>query len=297
MRPLAAGIALALIVARGIAGEQAADPLAEMRRAIGDEAALARVSSFNASGSMKSTFDGRSIEVHYEMQCRLADQFVVTTSQIMNVGPLGSGTMVNRNGFDGDTLIAEISNDLGLPTPPAIFHAGPQPTTPAEIDADRRRRITGHRERMVHFTIPMFGVSFPGLDLSFKDAGEVVEAGRRFSVVEVARTDGFVQKLFIDQSTHLPSRLTWMAPQAPTATFSTSSMVSTRGGQVVNRSDDPVQTLTGAAAPTGLVEHEMTFGEFKADAGFTWPHRFTTKIAGKVSQDIKLGKFKVKSKS
>lgn len=297
MKSLAAGLLLATLVGATAGVRQEADPLAAMRRAVGDEAALARVLSFDVTGNSKSVFGGTSSEVRYEVHCRLADQFITTTLQVMNVGPLGSGTMVNRHGFDRDTLIAEVSNDLGLPSPPAIFHAGPQPKTTAEIDADLQRRIMGHRERMVHFTLPMFGASFAGAELTFKSAGETAAGGRQYAV-DVTDWDGDIKRLFIDQVTHLPARLKWMAPPPVTGTFTSTSTVATRGGQIVNRGDDPVRTLTGPAAPpAGLVEHEITFDDFKADAGFTWPHRFITKAAGEVTQDLKLGKFKIKSKS
>jgi len=275
---------------------QPADPLAEMRRAIGDEAALQQVMSFSANGSLKTVGGGRTFDTGYEIQCDVPDRFVHTTFQQMNLGPMGNGTTTVRSGFDKDKPIAEVSNNLGLPSPPAFIPAGPAPKTPAEIDADLKRRVLAERAKMVEYTLPLLGRSMAGADLTIRDGADVEVAGRQLHEIDAVRWDGVTLHLFLDRATRLPVRLTWLG--RPFVIASSTSEVSMRGGNVVGQDGGRIALPAGdPTAGQPDVEYVLEFSDFKVDNGFNWPHRFVTTIDGKPWSDAKLGKFRIKKRS
>jgi hypothetical protein len=80
----------------------------------------------------------------------------------------------------------------------------------------------------------------------------------------------------------------------------------TSSGTMAMRPGDP-SSARGVAMPppppsgdpaAGLadVDWELTFGDYRASNGLTWPHRFTTAFDGKTWEDVHLGDFKINPK-
>jgi hypothetical protein len=113
--------------------------------------------------------------------------------------------------------------------------------------------------------------------------------------VELKGGDGFVWRLFLNRSSHLPVRMTWMAkPRVITST--TSRTVVSSGGQVKS-SEGPTNLPTGdPSAGLADVEWQVVLADYKVADGLNWPHRMTTSYAGHKAEDLQLGKFKINAK-
>jgi hypothetical protein len=120
-------------------------------------------------------------------------------------------------------------------------------------------------------------------------------------VIEVKGPDGWSARLFLDASTHLPAKITWMAK--PFVTFTTSRMVAiptNSRGQAIgppqsegNVAGPPPGDLTAGMAD---VEWETTMSDYRSADSVNWPHRLATTYAGRKYEDWRLERFKINPK-
>jgi hypothetical protein len=114
-------------------------------------------------------------------------------------------------------------------------------------------------------------------------------------VIEGRSADGFVMRLYVDASTHLPVVMAWQAP--PPVVITTTSTAITRGGQVISQSPPgplPPGDPTAGLAP---VTWRLEFSDFKVRDGLNWPHRLRVMLGDQVTEDTRLGKFKLNPKT
>ena len=276
----------AICVAGGVAlmvlQPDAARVLADMRQALGGDAAIAALKSFSVSGSESHSLGGFTSSSDIEFLCALPDRFLHVRRWSSSIG---GGT--EEWGFNGDARIRRRNSDLPYPPDPG------ESDTPAE-KAQRDAVTLAHSKReFARIAIAMIGISaIDPVDVSF--VGQETVDGKTADVLALSATDGYVAKLFVDASTHLPLMISWMG--TPIVTATSSSVVAVRQGQMPGPVSAP--SFPPLPDPRSLppVQHQLLFGDYKTADGFTWPHTLTEKVSGRVYNTIKLGKFKINSK-
>src|SRR6476659_7140162 len=113
------------------AGVQPA-PLADARAALGGDVALSAVTSVVATGSLTRSIAPGGSTADIEFDCVVPAQFVRIEHRVASRGPLGSFTITDWHGFDGDTLINR-TEAPGAPIPVVI--PGNVPQTPQDAAA------------------------------------------------------------------------------------------------------------------------------------------------------------------
>ena len=144
--------------------------------------------------------------------------------------------------------------------------------------------------------LPLFGASPTAVRLQFASPSRRQLSNGAADSIDVVGPDGFTWHLFLDATTHLPSRVIWMAK--PLVVMSTVSRVTVAPGRRVMTPPGGAPTSLPSGDPTaGMsdVEWELTLGEYHVSDGLNWPHRLTTSYGGRKYDDLKLGDFKVNS--
>jgi len=287
-----------LLLPVAVAGRQSPDAasiLAAARTALGGDAALNAVASFTVSGTLNVNVDaGRTATSSIAVYSQLPDKFVRIRRQDFT-NPVGSFTLTEYRGFNGDDGIQEIVAP-GAPFPVVMSggRVGPVPTTPEEIAAARQKAIHMAKHPCIEFALPLFaGLALSGFPLEPTVAASAGSAAE--DAVEFKGPDGFVWRLFLSRSSHLPVRMTWMAKPRVIATTTSRTVVSS-GGQVKS-SEGPTSLPTGdPSAGLADVEWQVVVADYKVADGLNWPHRMTTSYGGLKVDDLQLGKFKINPK-
>ncbi|OFW03299.1 MAG: hypothetical protein A3H96_19570 [Acidobacteria bacterium RIFCSPLOWO2_02_FULL_67_36] len=308
MRTIAVGMVAVLLGATGISARQdteAARRLAEARQALGGEAALAAIASFSVGGTWSQNLGSRTLERNVQFECVLPDKFVRTATQ--RTGPV---EITMSDGFNGDDPIREILSSIG--TPPRDFTTGPQ--TPETIAAARREKTRRNKQTFLRLALALFAKSPEAYPIQFTYSGLDQVGGTTVDVLEGKAADGFVVRLHLDANTHLPVMVGWRADTGVIMTTrSTVTTRTTRQGTEIVAATPPVPTLPGGEAPPGTViagspgggnpaagmprvEHQLFFSDFRAEGGVTWPHLLKEYVDGQVSEELRLGKFKLNPK-
>jgi hypothetical protein len=286
-----------------VAGRQSPDAaslIAAARTALGGDAALNAVTSFTVSGTLNQDFgSGHSITSSVAFSSQLPDKFVRIRRQDFS-NPAASFTLTEYRGFNGDDGIQETVAP-GAPMPVVIpgGRVGPVPTTPEEIAKARQRAIYAAKHPCIEFVLPLFA-GFALKDFSLEPSVALSVGNTAEDVVEFKGPDGFVWRLFLSRSSHLPLRITWRAKPLVVAS-TTSRAVTSQGGQV--KSPEQLTREQLASLPTGDpsagladVEWQVVLANYKVADGVNWPHRMTTSYGGRKFEDLQLAKFKINPK-
>jgi hypothetical protein len=300
----------ALIVAyvlwAGAASAQPAAPdaarvLADMRQALGGDAALNAVQSFAVDGSLRVNMGERLLDWDIQLLCELPDKCIRDRTQTGI--PVAGITMTD--GYNGSDPIRRIDAH-GRPGPKDM-DVGPQ--TPDAIAARRLAAANRQKDEFAKLTLALFGASLSAFPLEFSFAGPDQLDGRAMEVIDAKGASGFAVRLLVDAETHLPAAVVWKA--APMAVMTTTSVVTTRNGQVVNETphavDSPKSLPPGSVSVNGpptpglieglaKVEHRMVFGDFKRSGAVNWPRRIRHEIDGQLSEEWRFGGFKINPK-
>jgi len=191
---------VAAAIALGIPAMQpdAARVLADMRQALGGDAAIAAVQAFSVSGTESHNFGGRGSSEDLEWTVALPDS--VVRVRRMSTPPSGD---VMISGFRGDARILRLKSDL--PHPPDRF-ASDTPEQRAARDADTVRYLKHDFSR---FAIALIGI--PAVDpLEASYLVQRTVAGRKCDVLQLRSTDGYTATLAVDAATHLPVMVNWV---------------------------------------------------------------------------------------
>lgn len=278
-------LAAAVLMAVVTVGEQHPDPkrlLADMRAALGGDAAISGVQAFSVDGSETRTIADHTATADIQLVCVLPDRFI-RVRRISN--PFGE--TMETFGFNGDAQIRR--RDARIPYPPDPFAS----ESPDQKAARVRRGVQNAKHEFVRLVIPMIGL--PAVDPVDVSAGapQTVD-GKPADVLVLQAADGYSATLFLDASTHLPLMISWMG--LPEIVMSTTSLEVVRQGQVV-RSTPLGPARTGdPAAGLAMVERQLRFSDYRQAEGLNWPHRFRESVAGKLTLETTLGKFKINPK-
>jgi hypothetical protein len=281
--------AIAAAVVLGVTAFQpdAQSVLADMRQAIGGEAAIAAVQGFSVNGTESTNFDGRTADARVEWMCALPDKYV----RVRRVATPFSQS-VHTQGFNGDARITR--HDSDFPQPPDPF----ENDTPAERAAREQRSVAMLKREFSRLAIALGVAAIDPVDASYVGRRDV--DGAPADIVTLRSSDGYVARVYVDAATHRPVMVGWMA--APIVTFSTTttSVVRVPAGRTPGSVPIPPPTI---ALPPGDptaelpdVEHQLRFEDFKTADGLTWPHRFVHRVGGRVWTTTKMGKYKLNPK-
>ena len=285
------GIAAILSLAVGAQARDADAVLREMRAALGGDATLDAIQTWSVNGSVTSSPGSFRSSSSFEMFVMLPDHYMEIRRHLSS--PAGPVRMdietTNYRGFRGDVRIRR--TDSTFPVPP-----DPGPQTPEAIAERDRRAVQGNKREFARLAVALFGKSFAGSPIAFSYVGPETADGQPTEVVEMRTTDGFVMRLYVNRSTHLPAFIAWQSPAPVVFTTTSTSTMTVRGGQVMTQTP-PVFNPTGPPpAPGPDVLWRTAFSDFKLQDGLNWPHRVKEMVGDKVTEDMKLGKFKINPK-
>jgi hypothetical protein len=256
--------------------------LADMRAALGGDAAIAAVRAFSVTGTESRNLGGHSATAGVELYAELPDKFV----KVRRIATPFGGDNVDTAGFNGDARVwHRISN---LPYPPNPYDA-----TPALRAEGDRKAVLGGKQEFARLAVALIGlVAVYPMDAAL--LGQQTLDGRSVDVVKLTAPDGYVARLFVDAATHLPSMVSWMG--IPHIVMSVTSTETVRGGQVVGRTPPQLPPTGDPAAGRPLVERRLYFSDFKSEDGLNWPRRLKEVVDGEVITETRLGKYKLNPK-
>ena len=280
------GVLLVAALVTGLAASaqspDAASLVAAMRAALGGDAAIAAVRAFSVTGTESRSLGGHSATASVELYAELPDKFV----KVRRIATPFGGDNVDTAGFNGDARVwRQISN---LPYPPNPYDA-----TPAlRAEGDRKAVLAGKQE-FARLAVALIGLAavYP---VAAAPEGQQTLDGRSVDVVRLTAPDGYVARLFVDATTHLPSMISWMG--IPHIVMSVTSTATVRGGQVVDRTPAQLPPTGDPAAGRPLVERRLYFSDFKSEDGLNWPRRLKEVVDGEVITETRLGKYKINPK-
>lgn len=278
MRILAIALALVASVSSGPAQSPApADLLNQMRDALGGAAALDAVKSLSAGGDVRNTMAGFSRQLTHELHVLVPDRFLRVQRDAVQ-GPIAT-TIVYYNGFNGDNLIRR-TDAPGMQFPP-----DPIPDqSPAGIARWRTGLIARQKQELSKLWLAFFGTSLRSYPLDYAYSGSEVVDGAQQHVIEAKGADGFTMRLYVDALTHLPTAITWRGERA--VMMKTTSVVTTRGGEVVSRSPESAPVPVGPST-TADVEYRWTLSQFKSQDGLNWPRKIKV-TGGDLTEEISI---------
>jgi hypothetical protein len=285
--------------------------LAKAREAMGGDAVLKAISTVTVTGSLMEDIGPKKLETAVEYFYELPDKFVRRGARSFETGPETTGRMTLRDGFNGDGLIAERNTpNMGVSPQLEIPDSGPRQS--AEVI--RQQQVLSAKRDFVRLMFPLFADSMPSHPLTFTYVGvdtlPLTRGGPAISVhvIEARDRTAFVVRLYLDQATHLPAMVSWQS--RPPVVYSQSMYVTTQGGISTAANVPPaIVPMTSSQAPPGGVtitspntvadptrgmaniEYRRALTDYKLQDGVRWPHRITTRVGERVSDDLRLGKF------
>jgi hypothetical protein len=333
MRRILSVVFLGVLVAEGLTlgqGSDAGRVLAAARDALGGEKKLTAVTSLTATGHNAQANGQTSVSRDFEMALVTPDKFMrKDTIGVMN------GTPITRtSGFNGDGLVET------LDTPPmggGVFlfkSAGPGGVTsigpgggahtPEQLAEIHKAGVLAAKQDFARLALGMFATSFEAFPLQFTYAGTAESPDGKADMVEVRGAGEFTATLFIDQKSHLPLMLSWMAkepislsnPAGAPGTVTSSGGVQTRtmtiggggasaagaGGQRMTPADIATMQqemdarVKEAEAKARIVEYRVFYGNYQIVEGVKLPTTFSRSIDGKATEELTIEKYKLNTK-
>jgi hypothetical protein len=259
-----ARVAVALVL--GVGWSLAAAPsdlatvLADMRRALGGEAALRAVESFELTGNQTRMADaGPARTGRTEIAVQLPDKYL--RSQYDRRG-------VSFQGFNVDFPIRGARGAAGRPN--AVFVSGQ--TSPEEADRRLTQVARGYQREFARLALALFGRSFSAYPMELRYVGRESRADREFDVVEAVDAGGDVVGLAIDARSHLPAEIVWMAIPATVVTSGSARLTLTR--------PEPVQ-------------HRMVLSAYRTEHGLNWPRVLSEYAGSQLVQETRVERVRI----
>lgn len=284
--------AVSFLLSPGLSAQQnAARPLAldDARAALGGDAALKAVTSFVANGSLTRYFGGNSSKADIEFDCVLPSQCVRIEERLIPGGPTGGFTIHDWHGFDADTLI----NRTEAPGAPIPVTLDPNPPKTPQEAADRTARLLANQRRaFARVTLALFATTLTTYPVTY-EAVTSSSVATSEAALDATGADGFVFRIAFDNSTHLPTRIAWMAK--PVVSVTSSRAVTSSRGSVTS---SPPTGIPAGDPTVGLadVAWQLSIDDFRLENGLNWPHRLSTMADGAPYEEIKIAKYKINAK-
>jgi hypothetical protein len=324
MKHLFTSAAIAVIAAEALTLGQGKDPnqiLAETRAALGGDK-LASVKALSGSGRLlRSMPNGNSMENEFEVFMDLPDKYLMHSV----IAAMGNMSVYRNTGFNGGQVIEDIDRPPNLSGGNVIIRfAGPggamdpEKMTPEQKAEADRQRLLSNKKDFARLTLGMFAASSPAYPLEFSYAGQAEAPDGRAEVISVKGEGEFEAKLFIDEKTHLPLMLSWMAKEPVVIQMGGpggpggSTFVSGGGGtQVTQRvergsggkppSPEELEKMKTemdakrkeAEAKARVVEYRIYYADYQAVNGVKLPFKIQRSIDGKPTEEMVFDEFKV----
>lgn len=312
-------------------GKDAAQVLADARKALGGDK-LAALKTMSTEGrTLRTGPDGNTRETEFEMAMELPDKYLMRSQMVA----MGNMSIFRMSGFNGNQVIEEMDTPPNLAGGNVVIRiAGPggSTTDPAKMTPEEKaemqqRQLAGNQREFAKMALGMFASSLSAYPLEFTYAGEAEAADGKADAIDVKGPGDFAARLFIDQQTHLPLMITWMdkepltlqmvgGPGGPGAaggrggTFVASggggAAVTQRwesaGGAPPSREEMEKQLKAmeerrkEAEAKRRTVEYRLYYGDYQDVNGVMVPHRFQRSVDGKTTEEVVFDKVKVNPK-
>ena len=257
--------------------------LADMRQALGGDAALNAVQAFSVDGVETRTMADHTASANVEFACALPDRCI----KVRRIATPFGGDTVETYGFNGDAHIRRRASSI--PYPPDPFAS----ETPDQ-KADRARRAAlASRHEFARLAIPMLGV--PAVDpVDVAVIGQETLDGKPMDVLRLQAADGYEARLYVDAASHLPAMISWMGLRE--IVFTTSSMEVVQRGQVVGSSPQAPFPTGDPTAGVAKVERRVYYSDYRRQNAINWPRGMKEVVDGRVVLDTSLNKPKINPK-
>jgi hypothetical protein len=300
-------------------GNDATRVLTGLRQALGGAEKLLSVKTLSAEGTItRSMPDGTSRASRVEFAFELPDKYLKKDV----VGMVNGTALTRTSGFNGDALIeaTDLPPQLGggqVMVRPGSFAGMPGgPISPEQAQQARVVALQSSKREFTRLMLGMVGSGFTAYPVEFTYAGLAESPDGKADVLEVRHADGFVAKLFVEATTHMPLMLSWMdkeplvmAPMTITSGRATVTTSGASGTQTVRGSGPPMsqeeidrmireqrERVKEAEANRKVVEYRMFYADYKAVDGIKLPMRIQRMIAGQPVDEIGLERIRVNPK-
>ena len=232
--------------------DRAQEILKQGRDSIGGESALTEIKSLKAIGNFRVVKDAREVRGDLKIEMLLPDRFMRTLSLT-----LGSKEVTSTEIVNGDRVQADL---LPITEGPAA--------DPGVSARERQVRSEFYRFLIAVLPAPAWTSQF-----SYSFQREMKMKPGKFDLISVKGPDGFAAWLFVDQRTHRPSMLSYLAP-AP----------SDPGNQQLNQDE------TGEPI---MINYQCVFSDYRHVGDLWLPHQMTRTADGRVIEEWRIHKYKL----
>ena len=298
---LVTAIVLVAIASGGRAAPRADDQkarevLAAARNAIGGPR-LASVETLSVEAALQRNLGEIQLSSDVEILVGLPDRYLRTD---VPANAPGGGF---ATGFSGDRAIRPAGSHGGPPGA-VMIRIGPggapppgEPLSPEEQAAADDALVRAGRADISRLMLGWFAAAHPSLGATYTYAGEAESPDGRAHVIEAAAAGGFTARLFIDQDTHLPLMVTYLARELRIVTAGGG-----RGGppsaeeRARMREEGQRQMAEFEKAPPPLVEHTLFFDDWRETGGIRFPHTIRRAAAGTTNEEWTIRRVRVNPK-
>lgn len=291
--------------------------LAAVRAALGGEAVLAAVQTVSVEGSRtRATQNGTSRATGFSMAFALPDKFV--KQEVL--AEMGGMTISRATGFNGDGVIDDVDTPPQMGGGIMMFRAGSggapgEEATPEQAAAGRAAALRLSRHEFARLSLGMLASAPPAFPLEFTYVGEAESPDGKADMLDVTGAGDFAARLFIDQQTHLPLMLSWMAKEPLAMVEGGGPQVMTMGGggghataapggrgsggsarspeDVAKMREEMDARLEAADARRRVVEYRLFYSDYKSFDGVRLPTRIQHMIDGQPTEELQFEKVKV----
>ncbi len=328
MKRTASFVVMAALAAGAAASGQAGNVdkiLAGARAALGGERRHAGVKTFAATGqSTRVMSEQSSAPADAEVAFELPDKFM-KKDVVAVIGPM---VITRTSGFNGDTPINILDQPLQTGGNVVMFKFGTNPGGAGELvtsdqkEAQQKAMLLASRQDYARLSLGILLASPAAYPLKFAYAGVAESPDGKADILDVTGDGGFAVKLFIDQATHLPLMLSWMAKEplmlnqvvrggqggmsishGPTTPPATSGQgAQGEGGKPLTpeERDKLLKDLEArhkeAEAKLRTVEYRLYYGDYHEVDGIMVPFKLQRSMDGKPTEELTLEKVKINGK-
>lgn len=294
--------------------------LAAVRGAFGGETALAAVQTVSVEGTRsRAAQDGTSQASAFSMAFAMPDKFV--KQEVL--AEMGGMTISRLSGFNGDGVIDTVDTPPQMGGGVMMFRAGPGggsdgERTPEQAAEDQAAALLSSRHEFARLSLGMLGAASPAFPLEFSYVGVAESPDGSADMLDVTGAGGFAVRLFIDQQTHLPLMLSWMAREPLAMVEGGGPQVVRMGGgggghatagsggrgravtsgsaeDVAKMREDMDARLREADARRRVVEYRLFYSDYKSFDGVRLPTRVQHMVDGQLTEELQFEDVKVNS--
>jgi hypothetical protein len=300
-------------------GGDAAKVLAAAREALGGEKKLAAVTALTATGQNARSNGQASTSGEFEMALVLPDKYMRKDV----IGNINGQSLARTSGFNGDALVEvmdmpQMGGGGGMIQvfrtggPGGLTSFGPDAVapTPEQKAEIQKAGVLSAKQDFARMTLGMFVTSFDTYPLQFTFAGTAESPDGKADIIEVKGAGDFTARLFVDQKSHLPLMLSWMAKEPITMSRTMNSggrQTSSSGGATVTTFGqgqarpnvtpaEIQQQMKEAQAKAKTVEYRVFYSEYQNVDGIKLPTKFSRSIDGNATEELTIEKYKLNPK-